>query len=89
MVRQITKKQSSSGMNILFVYIQPINPIKGGTERVTYTVANALKKLGLQVYFLATHASSRDSLLYDSEKYILLSKELTNEDRKKLAPPRG
>lgn len=70
-------------MNILFVYIQPINPIKGGTEWVTYTVANALKKLGHQVYFLATHASSRDSLLYDSEEYILLSKELTNEDQKK------
>ena len=70
-------------MNLLFVYLQPINPVNGGTERVTYTVANSLKRQGHRVYFLATHASSRDSQLYDTEEYILLSKELTYEDRKK------
>lgn len=70
-------------MNLVFVYIQPINPINGGTERVSYAVANTLKSLGHKVYFLATHASSHDRQSYNTEEYILLSKELTYEDRKK------
>lgn len=40
-------------MNILFVFDNPIVPFAGGTERVTYTVANILKLQGHDVSFLS------------------------------------
>ncbi len=69
-------------MNLLFAYLRPILPHKGGTERVAYTVANALCKAGHSVYFMATHATDDDYGLDSQETHILISKDATQEERK-------
>lgn len=40
-------------MNILFLYSETINPIKGGVERITYLLANYLESKGFQTMFLS------------------------------------
>lgn len=40
-------------MNVAFFFESDINPIKGGTERVTWSVADYLMKQGMSVYFIA------------------------------------
>ena len=69
-------------MNFLFAYIQAVNPIKGGTERVTWAVATALKKKGHSVYFLATHATQADAPFTDQPEYILIDAKASHEERK-------
>lgn len=40
-------------MNIAFFFESDINPIKGGTERVTWSVAKYLISKGMKVVFIA------------------------------------
>lgn len=69
-------------MNILVVYINAVNPVKGGTERVSYTVAEALKKKGHSVYFLATHATAADKEFEQKKEYFLIDSQACHEERK-------
>jgi len=70
-------------MNILFVYCSPLIPSRGGTERVTCTVANALKQKGHHIYFLTTRATPEDSQLVQDENYFLIDKALDTESKKR------
>ena len=71
-------------MNILFAYFHTILPKRGGTERVAYTVANALKRCGHSVYFMATHATEQDfNDSFDSD-YIFIRNEESQEKRKQI-----
>lgn len=69
-------------MNLLFVYIQAVNPIKGGTERVTWCVARALEKMGHSIFFLATHSTKNDKHFTNNPKYILIDEQANYEERK-------
>ncbi|MBO5684093.1 MAG: hypothetical protein J6R92_04030, partial [Akkermansia sp.] len=69
-------------MNLLVVYPQAIVPTRGGTERVAYTVAGALRELGHQVFFMATKSGSADAHLAPQPEHILISENLNAEERK-------
>lgn len=69
-------------MNILVVYINAVDPVRGGTERVSYTVAEALKKKGHSVYFLATHATAADKRFEQQKEYFLIDSQVSYEERK-------
>ena len=69
-------------MNLLFVYPHAILPHRGGTERVAYTVAHALRKLGHTVYFMASKSPAEDSALAGNPEYILIDETLSDEERK-------
>lgn len=69
-------------MNILFVYFQPIVPNMGGTERVTYTIASALKACGHHVFFLATHATEDHASFAARSEYVLINQHVGQEERK-------
>ena len=70
-------------MNLVFAYLHAILPDKGGTERVAYTVANALKQCGHNVYFMALEATKEDKEQVDSPEHILLDADLPMEARQK------
>ena len=70
-------------MNLVFAYLHAILPDKGGTERVAYTVANALKQSGHNVYFMVLEATQEDKALVDSPEHILLDAALPVEARQK------
>lgn len=62
-------------MNILFLYSATINPLVGGVERVTFTLANYFESKGYKVFFLGltnNHSikDKRQFLLPDSSSYI-------------------
>ena len=69
-------------MNLLFVYPQAIIPTRGGTERVAYTVANALCNYGHKVFFMATKSGSADAHLASQPEHILINENLNDEERK-------
>ena len=69
-------------MNLLFVYPQAIVPTRGGTERVAYTVANALREYGHKIFFMATKSGSPDAYLASQPEHILISENLNAEERK-------
>ena len=69
-------------MNLLFVYPHAILPHRGGTERVAYTVALALRNLGHTVYFMACKSTAADSALAGNPEYILIDETLSEEERK-------
>ena len=70
-------------MNILFAYNTLLIPSRGGTERVTCTVANALKQKGHHIYFLTTCATPEDSQLVQDENHFLIDKALDTESKKR------
>ncbi len=69
-------------MNILFAYCRTILPKRGGTERVVYTVANALKHYDHSVYFVATHATEEDLRDRSTSEHILIPADASHEKRK-------
>ncbi len=69
-------------MNLLFVYPHAILPNRGGTERVTWTVAQALRGIGHKVWFMAAKAPEADTHLTDSPEYILIPESLGEPERK-------
>ncbi len=71
-------------MNILFVYFHTILPKRGGTERVAYTVAHALKRCGHSVHFMATHATEQDFNDSFASDYIFIRNEESQEKRKQI-----
>ena len=74
----------SSNMNILFVYLTAILPTRGGTERVTLSVAHSLQKKGHNIYYLSTDASSEDQKQLQATNYFFINPELDIEERKKI-----
>ena len=73
---------TSIAMNLLFVYPHAILPHRGGTERVAYTVANALRACGHQVWFMATKSGEADAYLAENPDYILIDETFSPENRK-------
>lgn len=69
-------------MNLLFVYPQAILPNRGGTERVTWTVAQALRRIGHKVWFMAVKSPEADTHLANSPEYILIPESLGEPERK-------
>lgn len=69
-------------MNILFVYSTLLIPSRGGTERVTCSVAEALGQKGHHIYYMATYAGNEDKELIDNPKYFLIDKKLDTETKK-------
>ncbi|MBQ7024075.1 MAG: glycosyltransferase [Akkermansia sp.] len=69
-------------MNILFVYNTLLIPSRGGTERVTCSVAEALKKKGHRIFFLTTCAEPEDVLYVHDENYFLIDKNIESELKK-------
>ncbi len=62
-------------MNILFLYSEAINPLKGGVERITYLLADFLESKGHQVTFLGLTdcnqiKDERQFLLPDSSLFL-------------------
>lgn len=62
-------------MNILFLYNEAINPLTGGVQRITFSLANYFESKGYKVLFLGLtdNYSIRDKrqfLLPDSSSYI-------------------
>lgn len=51
-------------MNLLFSFGNLIRPTRGGTERVTYQIANGLRSRGHRVFFLITEECVTDPLPY-------------------------
>lgn len=71
-------------MNILFAYYHTILPKRGGTERVAYTVAHALKRCGHSVYFIATHATEKDFSDSFTSDYFFIREEESHEKRRQI-----
>ena len=71
-------------MNILFVYLTAIIPSRGGTERVTHSVASSLQEKGHSIYHLATDASSEDAAQLQASNYFFVNPKLDIETRKKI-----
>lgn len=71
-------------MNILFVYLTAIIPSRGGTERVTHSVASSLQEKGHSIYHLATNASSEDAAQLQASNYFFVNPKLDIETRKKI-----
>lgn len=69
-------------MNLLFVYPHAILPNRGGSERVAYTLAHALRKRGHQIWFMATKAADTDFNLAGNPEYILIPESLSEAKRK-------
>lgn len=69
-------------MNLLFVYPHAIIPTRGGTERVAYAVASALREHGHKVFFMATKSGEADAHLSTHPEHILISEKLSAEERK-------
>ena len=76
-------------MNIAFYYTYPIHPTVGGTERVTYVIAEELKNYGIQSIFIAQKRRLSDEedsrQFYLPNHYDLLSIENIDFIRKLLA----
>ena len=71
-------------MNLLFVYLRPVLPTHGGTERVAHTVAQALRKQGHTIYFIATKATEKDAKLNLPSNYFLIDEATNHETRKQI-----
>lgn len=71
-------------MNILFVYGSPLIPSRGGTERVTCTVANALRQKGHHVLFMVLSTKmDTTGLAHENPNYFFVDKTLGTEVQKK------
>ena len=64
-------------MNILFLYSEPINPITGGVERITYLLANFLETKGIKVLFLGLNENTN---IKDERQFFLPDKSSLNSD---------
>ena len=73
---------TNAAMNLLFVYPHAILPHRGGTERVAYTVADALRACGHRVWFMATKSGNADAYLAENPDYILIDETFSPEERK-------
>lgn len=71
-------------MNLLFVYPHAIIPHRGGTERVAYTIATALRQKGHQVWFMATKSNDFDAHLKNQPDYILINESASDDERKQV-----
>ena len=69
-------------MNLLFVYPHAIIPHRGGTERVAYTIATALRQKGHQVWFMATKSNDFDAHLKNQPDYLLIHESTSDDERK-------
>jgi glycosyltransferase involved in cell wall biosynthesis len=45
-------------MNVLFLYSESINPLRGGIERVTFVLSSFFQKKGITCYFMSLRKSS-------------------------------
>lgn len=61
-------------MNILFYFVNQINPLKGGTERSTDLVAHELMNRGHKVYYMSYTRVEGD---YDAECFFLSEEGVT------------
>jgi glycosyltransferase involved in cell wall biosynthesis len=64
-------------LNILFLYSEPINPITGGVERITYLLANFLETKGIKVLFLGLNENTN---IKDERQFFLPDKSSLNSD---------
>lgn len=71
-------------MNILFVFHTALIPTRGGTERVTLSVANSLQSRGHSIYYMSTNAEAEDVERLQSSNYFFLNPSQDLEERKKI-----
>lgn len=71
-------------MNILFVYCSPLIPSRGGTERVTCALADALRQKGHHILFMIISKKiDLAELAYENQNYFFIDKTLETEIQKK------
>lgn len=56
--------------NILFLYPQVIDPIRGGVEKVTFSLTEYFVKKGIHVYYLALSGVQKE---FDNERQLFLN----------------
>ncbi len=66
-------------MNILFVYYNCIAPTRGGTERVTYSVAKTLQKRGHHIYFLSTRETGLEQKVSEKQLFMPAFKDKSEQ----------
>lgn len=55
---------------ILFIYSSPINPTKGGVQKITYNLANSFRKNGYNVLFLSSEKQDSDELNQEFQRFL-------------------
>ena len=71
-------------MNILFVFNTALIPTRGGTERVTISVANSLQEKGHIVYYMSTNAALEDKEKLQAPNYFFIDPCLEIEKRREI-----
>ncbi len=65
---------------ILFVYSSPINPTKGGVQKITYNLAKNFRKIGYNVLFLASENQDVDDLNQEYQSVLPNSINIESKD---------
>lgn len=67
-------------MNILFVYSDVIDPLKGGVERVTCVLRDFFKTNNINVYFLSLASKADSATILEGQYFLPKPDDLYNKD---------